>query len=273
MSKSGAKSIPVNYKAVKDRMLESTKGFWKVQSIHRLTNRLKNRYNPRDFIILKTIKKPPQKLPSFISLEREISSKNRQLENQKNISCLNLRVNNNFFITADVRRLEHEKKKEQVKLIFDKLFGSFTYEPFLYNDFQFLYMQKEKRLLPRKFKDVIKDCLAYREYIKHIEHLKKQKEHNLISIENSKNLNKNNNLSFNGKRRNDYYNIFERFDNNKNGSFLKHKMIKRKCFSSHNVRDTKSKRNVMLKSDMENNGEIKKYPTLRIKSIYKLKEN
>ena len=111
MSKSGAKSIPVNYKAVKDRMLESTKGFWKVQSIHRLTNRLKNRYNPRDFIILKTIKKPPQKLPSFISLEREISSKNRQLENQKNISCLNLRVNNNFFITADVRRLEHEKKK------------------------------------------------------------------------------------------------------------------------------------------------------------------
>ena len=142
MSKSGAKSIPVNYKAVKDRMLESTKGFWKVQSIHRLTNRLKNRYNPRDFIILKTIKKPPQKFPSFISLESEISSKNRQLENQKNISCLNLRVNNNFFITADVRRLEHEKKKEQVKLIFDKLFGSFTYEPFLYNDILLLCNNK-----------------------------------------------------------------------------------------------------------------------------------
>ena len=61
----------INYKAVKERMTISNKGFWKVQSIQRLTTRLQNHYNPKDYILLKTIQKPPLKLPKFISFQHE----------------------------------------------------------------------------------------------------------------------------------------------------------------------------------------------------------
>ena len=52
MSKSANDMPHMNYKIVKDRMLESSKGFWKVKSIHTLISRLQTKYNPNDFLIL-----------------------------------------------------------------------------------------------------------------------------------------------------------------------------------------------------------------------------
>ena len=268
MSKSSNDMTHINYKALKDRMLETSKGFWKVKSIHKLTTRLQSRYNPRDFILLKTIKKPPPKLPSFISLEHEINKRNRQLENQKNFSSVNLKVGN-FFITGNEKRIIKKKKKEEIKNIFDKLFGNFTYEPFLYNDCQFFYMQKEPRLLPRKFNDVIKDCLAFKEYKNYINNIKRTKDEN-VTTENNNNFNGKKNLSYVGKEQN-YLNIFNNM--NKNASIIRHKIIKRKCFSSNQIRDGKNRRAILLKSDVGKNELVKKFPTLRIKSVYKSKES
>ena len=275
MSKSANDMTHINYNAVKDRMLETSKGFWKVKSIHTLTTRLQSRYNPRDFILLKTIKKPPPKLPSFISLEHEIYRKNRQLEHQKNFSAVNLNVGN-FFITGNEKRINKQKKKEEIKNIFDKLFGSFTYEPFLYNDCQFFYLQREPRLLPRKFNDVIKDCLAFREYQNYINNIKNTKDEN-ITTENNNNFNGRKNLSYMGKNQN-YLNIFNNVINNKNknmsknASIIRQKIVKRKCFSSSNIRDGKNRRAILLKSDTGKSELVKKFPTLRIKSVYKSKE-
>ncbi len=267
MSKSANDMTHINYNAVKDRMLETSKGFWKVKSIHTLTTRLQSRYNPRDFILLKTIKKPPPKLPSFISLEHEINRKNRQLENQKNFSAVNLNVGN-FFITGNEKRINKQKKKEEIKNIFDKLFGSFTYEPFLYNDCQFFYLQKEQRLLPRKFKDVVKDCMAFQEYKSHIKYLQNHKIEYEKS-ENKNNANENKNLSFVAKEPINYLNIFEKDINEKKGYLLKHKIIKRKCFSSYDVREGKNKRDKILQSGIDD--DIKKVTKMRIKSVYKSK--
>ena len=276
MSKSANDMTHINYNAVKDRMLETSKGFWKVKSIHTLTTRLQSRYNPRDFILLKTIKKPPPKLPSFISLEHVINRKNRQLENQKNFSAVNLNVGN-FFITGNEKRINKQKKKEEIKNIFDKLFGSFTYEPFLYNDCQFFYLLKEPRFLPRKFNDVIKDCLAFKEYENHLNNYKRKKDENIITENNNK-LNGNKNLSYTGKEQHNL-NIFENMKTNKNKnrnnntSIIRHKIIKRKCFSSHNIRDTKNIKAILRKSETGKNELIKKFPSLHIKSIYKPKES
>ena len=278
MSKSANNMTHINYKAVKDRMLETSKGFWKVKSIHKLTTRLQSRYNPKDFIILKTIKKPPPKLPSFISFEHEMQRKNRQIENQKNFSSVNLKVGN-FFITGNEKRINKQKKKEEIKKIFDKLFGSFTYEPFIYNDCQFFYLQKEPRLLPRKFNDVVKDCLAFKEYKNFLSNIKKTKDEN-ITTENNNNLNGKKNWSYVGKEQK-YLNIFENVMNNKkkntktkrnkNPSLIRHKIIKRKCFSSHNIKDDKKRRAILLKSDTGKNDLVKKFPTIRIKSVYEPK--
>ena len=292
MSTSSNNMTHINYKATKDRMLESAKGFWKVKSVHKLTNRLKIRYNPKDFIILKTIKKPDPKLPSFISFEHKINRNITPMENHKNNSCLNLKVGN-FFITGNNKLMNKQKKKEEIKIIYNKLFGCFNYEPFLYNDCQFFYLQKEKRLLPRKFKDVIKDCLALREYKNHINNFEKGKDLN-ISTENdinnintninniknninTHNNNTNKNLSYAGKEPTNYLNIFERIysnkENNNIGSVIRHKIIKRKCLSSHDIRSTKDRREIISRPSKEKNKEFKKFPTLHIKSVYKLKDN
>ena len=292
MSTSSNNMTHINYKATKDRMLESAKGFWKVKSVHKLTNRLKIRYNPKDFIILKTIKKPDPKLPSFISFEHKINRNITPMENHKNNSCLNLKVGN-FFITGNNKLMNKQKKKEEIKIIYNKLFGCFNYEPFLYNDCQFFYLQKEKRLLPRKFKDVIKDCLALREYKNHINNFEKGKDLN-ISTENdinnintninniknninTHNNNTNKNLSYAGKEPTNYLNIFERIysnkENNNIGSVIRHKIIKRKCLSSHDIRSTKDRRGIISRPSKEKNKEFKKFPTLHIKSVYKLKDN
>ena len=78
MSKSANDMPHMNYKIVKDRMLESSKGFWKVKSIHTLISRLQTKYNPNDFLILNKIKRPDPKLPSFIRLEHGFNRKNRK---------------------------------------------------------------------------------------------------------------------------------------------------------------------------------------------------
>ena len=120
----------MHYNVSKTRMLESAKGFWRVKTIHTLTNRLKQGYNVKDFIILKTIKKPPPKVPSFISFEHTSNRNFRNFENQKNNSSSNLRVDN-FFITANQKRLNKinlQKRKEELKVLYRKLFGQFKYE-------------------------------------------------------------------------------------------------------------------------------------------------
>ena len=45
------------------------------------------------------------------------------MENYKNFSSVDLNVGN-FFITGNERRIMKEKKKEEIKNIFNKLFGS-----------------------------------------------------------------------------------------------------------------------------------------------------
>ena len=164
----------INYKNVKERMSETSKGFWKVQSIHKLTTKLKMRYNPKDYIILKTIKKPPQKIPPFILFEHEekMPKKQKKLENQKNNSCGRLTAQN-FFITENKKDKYKKEIAEKNKTLFNKIYGRFTYEPFLYNEFQFFCLKRDQRLLPRKFKDVVKDCIALREYKNYINSLQR----------------------------------------------------------------------------------------------------
>lgn len=167
----------INYKNLKERMSETNKGFWKVQSIHKLNTKLKMRYNPKDFIILKGIKKPSQKIPSFISFihEEQPLKKQKKLEKQKNHSCGQL-TTNNIFITDNIKKAIKKEKIEKIKNLFNTIYGKFIYEPYLYNELQFFSLQKEKRLLPRRFKDVVKDCIALREYRKYISSLQKMKD-------------------------------------------------------------------------------------------------
>ena len=270
MSKSPNDMTHINYKAVKERMTISNKGFWKVQSIQRLTTRLQNHYNPKDYILLKTIQKPPLKLPKFISFQHE---KRRKLENHKNNSCINLKVGN-FFITGNEKKLINKQKKQEIKIIFDKLFGKYTYEPFLYNDIQFFYLQKEKRLLPRKFNDVVKDCLAFKEYKNCIKNLKKTKDENITTDYNINLSNKN--LIYNEKPQSNDLNVLDKSikqntiehlkENNeiKTEILSKHKIYQRKSTSCKNVRENNIRRSIVLKSDVGRNYSTKKFPTFII---------
>lgn len=269
----------INYQNLKDRMSETSKGFWKVQSIHRLTTKLKIRYNPKDFIILKTIKKPPPKIPPFIYFQHEESPIKKKF--QKNNSCGSLTVQN-FFITGTERNKILREKEEKNKTLLNKIYGKFSYEPFLYNDFQFFCLNKEKRLLPRKFKDVVKDCIALREYKKYINNLQKKKAKNNItqsvftkndiqtSNKNSmtiickRNLNDNeilNNVF--GEHKNEYSNLSENNIINLNSKYLKDK----KCLSLKNIKNNKF--NYMIKSKNYKNNERINLPRLDIKKNLK----
>ena len=163
----------INYNNLKERMSETSKGFWKVQSIYKLTTKLKMHYNPKDYIILKTIKKPPPKIPPFILFRHEeMPKKKKKLESQKNNSCGRLTIQN-FFITENQKHKHEKETAAKNKTLFNKIYGKFTYEPYLYNEFQFFCLKKEQRLLPRRFKDVVKDCIALREYKNYIKNLQK----------------------------------------------------------------------------------------------------
>ena len=196
----------INYNKLKQRMCFTNKGFWKVQSIHKLTTRLQLKYNPKDYILLKIIKKPPPKIPPFISFEHfeKLSNKKNNLKKQKNRSCENFSPKN-FFITNDIKNSIKVEKEEKSKIIFHKLYCNFLYEPFLYNELQFISLEKEKRLLPRKFNDVVKDCVAFREYKKYLNGLQKTKkikeEKDIINSYNNNNNYKNLNI-YNNKNKN-----------------------------------------------------------------------
>ena len=65
-----------------------------------------------------------------------------------------------------------------MKTLYNKIYGKFNYEPFLYNELQFLYLLKEKNLRPRKFKEVVKDSIALKEYIDYVSNLQRMKDAN-----------------------------------------------------------------------------------------------
>ena len=282
----------INYKNVKERMSETSKGFWKVQSIHKLTTKLKMRYNPKDYIILKTIKKPPPKIPPFILFEHEeMQKKKKKLENQKNSSCGRLTVQN-FFITENQKKKYNKETLDKNRTLFNKIYGKFTYEPYLYNEFQFFCLKREKRLLPRKFKDVVKDCIALREYKNYINNLQRvrgeQNEKNINNLTQNE-INKNEIFTNNKKsmtvicKRNlsDNEILDNVFGENKNEESILSDNIKN--LSSNKMKEKSSKSSASMKNIRNNYFLIKskteKYqnkinlPKLNIKKKFKLRKN
>ena len=263
----------INYKNVKERMTETNKGFWKVQLIHKLTTKLSMRYNPKDFITLKTIKKPPQKLPSFISFEHSGSSKKIKKYVQKNNSCPKL-TEKDFFITVNKKKNEKEKiSNEKLKTLYSKIYGKFNYEPFLYNELQFLYLLKEKNLRPRKFKEVVKDSIALKEYINYVSNLQRMKDANNMTdsfVNNGAStiVYKNNLCSVNNKFINydDYKNDLSNFNDNKIKYINENKYMNLKCSSMKNIR--RSNNQITIKSNSNtllNNKNKINLPKIKIK--------
>ena len=102
-----------NYKILKERMSEINKGFWKVQSIHKLSTKLSHKFNTKDFIIMKTFQTTPKYIPPFISFSNE----NRKFNIFKN-RTIKLNYNSkgrnnikNIFITNDRQKSINKTKK------------------------------------------------------------------------------------------------------------------------------------------------------------------
>lgn len=267
----------INYKNVKERMSESSKGFWKVQLIHKLTTKLSMRYNPKDFITLKTIKKPPQKLPSFITFEH--SSKRIKKLIQKNKSCPKL-ISKDFFITVNKKNNEKVKiENEKLKTLYGKIYGKFNYEPFLYNELQFLYLLKEKNLRPRKFKEVVKDSIALKDYINYVSNLQRMKDANNMTDSCVNNRTRTivykmspDNNKFMNSNYDDYKNDFSIFNDNKIKYINENKFMNFKCSSMKNIRrnnqiNIKSNSNTL---NIKNNINL---PKIKIKSENKKNKN
>ena len=156
-----------NYKRLKERMSEINKGFWKVQSIHKLSTKLSNRFNTKDFIIMKTIQRTPNYIPPFISFSNE--SRRFNISQNKSIKMkANSKENKNFFLTNEslktINGSKIESKKENKRKLFLNLYKNFPYEPYLYNELQFIYLQGNNKLTPRKFNEVVKDCFIMGKY-------------------------------------------------------------------------------------------------------------
>ena len=159
-----------NYKIVKERMSEINKGFWKVQSIHKLSTKLSHKFNTKDFIIMKTIQRTPKYIPPFISFSNETRkfniNKNRSIKIKNNYS----KGRTNIFITNErqkhINDIKTKNKKELKKKLFLNLYKNFPYEPYLYNELQFIYLQGHNSLIPRKFNEVVKDCFIMDKYNK-----------------------------------------------------------------------------------------------------------
>ena len=174
------------YKSLKERLAEINKGFWKVQSIHKLSTKLSNKFNTKDFIIMKTIQKTPNYIPPFITFSNE-SKKNRlKINNSERIKLKQKENKNNLFLTIQNRKKRSETRikttKENKKKLFLNLYKNFPYEPFLYNELQFIYLQGSNKLIPRKFNEVVKDCFIMDKYNK----LLKKSRYNILNpIKNS----------------------------------------------------------------------------------------
>lgn len=183
----------INYKNLKDRMCEMNKGFWKVQSIHKLKAKLKIKYNPKDHIMLKRIQKTNHQMPPFLSVRHEISP--NKIIIKKNFSHQKI-LEKDFFLTTNNKKKITEENTKKENIIYKKIYGKFMNRSFLFNDFQFIFLSKEKRLFPRTFKDVLKDCVALREYKKHINRLRLPRVKDTSSMSTSE-INNNNSNSNN----------------------------------------------------------------------------
>ena len=122
-----------NYKILKERMSEKNKGFWKVQSIHKLSTKLSHKFNTKDFIIMKTIQRTPKYIPPFISFSNESRkfniSKNRSIKLKDNSKGRN--NIKNIFITNDKQKsindIKAKSKKDLKKKLFLNLYKNFPY--------------------------------------------------------------------------------------------------------------------------------------------------
>ena len=154
-----------NYKILKERMSEKNKGFWKVQSIHKLSTKLSHRFNTKDFITMRIIQKNQRYIPPFISFSNE----SHKFNINKNKSPIqDSKEKKTVFITNQNQKKINETKikakKEIKKKLYLNLYKNFPYEPYLYNELQFIYLQGNNKLTPRKFNEVVKDCFIMGKY-------------------------------------------------------------------------------------------------------------
>ena len=175
-----------HYKCLKERMAELNKGFWKVQSIYKLSTKLSNKFNTKDFIIMKTIQRTPNYIPPFISFSNESKKNHLKINNSVKIKT-NPKENNNLFLTLQNKKkrseIRYKTKKENKKKLYLNLYKNFPYEPFLYNELQFIYLQGNNKLIPRKFNEVVKDCFLMDKYNK----LLKNTKYNILDLKNNTN--------------------------------------------------------------------------------------
>lgn len=157
-----------NYRILKERMMEKNKGFWKVQSIHKLQLKLSQKFNAKDFIMLKTIQNNSDTKHSFITYSSDNKFPNL---NKRRIIRIKGKSNNkpdtNLFITNENKKNLEETKikyKERKKKLYSNLYKGFSYEPYLYNDVNFIYLKGQEGTIPRKFSEVLKDCLIMDKY-------------------------------------------------------------------------------------------------------------
>ena len=156
------------YKLLKERMLEKNKGFWKVQSIHKLKLKLSSKFNAKDFLMLKTIQNTTKTIPQFISFSND--SRYSNLHKKQLISIkkkLTPGPEHNIFLTSEnQKKIEDLKYKERKKQLYINLYKDYSYEPYLYNKIQFIYLRGRDTIIPRKFNEVLKDCFIMDKYNK-----------------------------------------------------------------------------------------------------------
>jgi hypothetical protein len=177
-----------NYKILKERMIEKNKGFWKVQSIHKLETKLSTKFNTQDYILMKYFQRTQKDIPSFISFSN-INKKIGVKEKRSVKIQTNLESNRNIFLTNENKDQANDKKnkKEIKKKLYLSLYKNFPYEPYLYNELQFIYLKGSNKLIPRKFNEVVKDCFIMDKYNKYL--LNKKKSIYKLSYSNSTNKN------------------------------------------------------------------------------------
>ena len=234
-----------NYRILKGRMIEKNKGFWKVQSIHKLKLKLSSRFNTKDYLILKTIDHSSKSTPPFITFTSDNRYSNLNKKRLIKIKDkLPYKYNKNFFITNEnLKREEEPKIKNKKRQIYVSFYKNFSYEPFLYNELPFIYMKGKYKTFPRKFNEVLKDSIImkqYNEFLKDINYntfssnstiknnYDERFERNNYKLSNTKltdsNLDNNFEISslFSKKKKND----INFFDNNNNKHNLKIKTFK-----------------------------------------------
>ena len=194
-----------NYKILKERMSKLSKGFWKVQSIHKLATKLSNRFNTKDFILMKSLTKSPQISPSFITLINE-----SKLQNQ-NKAFLSKKIQTNskkekIFLT-DETEVKKRNGSYDSKL-YSNFYKHFPYEPFLYNDLNFFYLQGNAKYTPRKFNDVVRDCYIMNQYAQYIKYMKQHQNSSNVTNTNTNNSNTNTNTNYGYKTYSNFKNIF-----------------------------------------------------------------